>query len=517
LPLSFNDMSASRALFYFCISLIIGIALESLIKIPAIFVWGFLIIGAVGVIASFFKKETMVISFCLLGLTLGITRLQISEFIIANDALSRFNDMPQKMVLVGKIISEPDVRATTQKLTIEIKNPDGSRSLILVTSGRYADYHYLDIIQVNGKLKTPIITDEFNYKNYLAKDRVYSVMDYPAIEIVSQQHDYTMFSYAYEKILFAKAALMDSINYHFSPPQSHILQGMVFGSDKTMPKDLKDTFTNTGLSHVTAVSGTNIIILINMVMIFLLFLGFWRGQAFYLAIIFIWLYIALIGFPASGVRAAMMGCTGLLAQKLGRQNTGSRVLVATAAVMLLENPLLLPYDIGFQLSFLASLGIIHIKPLMDNIIYAVSFTKKSEDKKEITKSQGTLKFFLDILSITLAAQIITLPIMVYNFGVVSLIAPITNLLALPVVELLTVLGFLTSLAGVFSNILGFIFSIPCYLLLWYFLTVLDLFSQPWATKTIQHISWIWVAAYYMVLFIVIWIGKRYQATKSLPY
>ena len=101
-------------------------------------------------------------------------------------------------------------------------------------------------------------------------------------------------------------------------------------------------------------------------------MGFWRGQAFYLAVAFIAVYIALIGFPASGVRAAIMGCIALLAQKLGRQNTTSRILVLAGALMLLQNPPLLYYDIGFQLSFLASLGIIHIKPMVALLLKTIT-------------------------------------------------------------------------------------------------------------------------------------------------
>ena len=86
-------------------------------------------------------------------------------------------------------------------------------------------------------------------------------------------------------------------------------------------KDLKSKFNATGLSHLTAVSGSNIVIIISILMSLLMVLRFWRGQAFYFSVIFIWLYIILIGFPVSGIRAAIMGSVALLAQKIGRQNS----------------------------------------------------------------------------------------------------------------------------------------------------------------------------------------------------
>lgn len=459
-------------------------------------------LGVACIAAGFFtKKPVAVAGFCLFFLVLGILRLQIVDFVMARDAVSKLNDKSEKITLTGVIIAEPDVRLSFQKLRVKI---DKTESVVLVTTNRYPDYHYLDALEITGKVKTPAVVparrgggEDFDYKQYLAKEGIYSVMDFPTVTITSQEHQHNPLSFVYEKILFIKGRLVESVHMNFSPPHSLILEGMIFGNDKSMSEALKNQFNDTGLSHVTAVSGTNIVILINMLMIFLLAIGLWRGQAFWAAMALIWLYIIMIGFPVSGVRAAIMGSVGLAAQKFGRQNTSSRVLTLTASAMLLQNPMLLVYDVSFQLSFLASLGIIYVKPLID-YYFAVIPLKQ-------------LKWLLDIASVTFAAQIITLPIIVYNFGRVSLISPVSNVLALPVVEALTVLGFVTSVAGAFSNILGFIFSLPCLALLWYFTTILNIFSGPWAVKNVGQVSAIWVVVYYALLpLAIIWVRKHQQ-------
>ena len=505
-------MTSSKTLFWFCISFILGIALQSFTKIPHTLLWGILICGFALIVASFLvKKEAAMIGFCLLFLVLGITRLQISEFTIANDAIAKLHDKPEKITLQGKIIDEPDVRAAYQKLKVAV-----GRSLVLVTLGRYPEYHYLGTITLIGKLKTPPEFDGFSYKDYLKKDGIYSVMDYPAIELVSTKHQYTILTYAYEKILFVKKALLQSLDANFLPPHSDLIKGVVFGNDKNMAKEIKDQFNITGLSHITAVSGTNIIILINILMVVLLALGFWRGQAFYGAVALIWLYIVMIGLPVSGVRAAIMGSVVLLAEKLGRQNTSSRLIVLTGALMLVQNPLLLFYDVGFQLSFLASLGIIYIKPLID-----YGFTRLFLDRKQIGGQPKTisksLKFFLDILSVTLAAQIVTMPVIVYNFGRLSLVAPITNILVLPVVEVLTILGIIVAAIGVFSTALGFIVSLPCLFLMSYILKVVEIFSKPWAALAVNNVPWVLLAGYYILLFALIKFFQRRQKPMFLGY
>lgn len=290
---------------------------------------------------------------------------------------------------------------------------------------------------------------------------------------------------------------------NFSPPQNLLLEGIILGNNKTMTQDVRDKLNATGLRYLTAISGVHIIVLSAILMSLFLALGFWRGQAFYCSVTFIWPYIVLTGFSASGIRAAIMGSIFLLAQKLGRQNTSGRVIVLAGAIMLSQNPLLLRYDVGFQLSFLASLGIIYCKPLLQYVI--------------TTATKEHARYVVDILSVTLTAQLFVVPVMVYNFGTLSLIAPVTNLLVVPVFYWIMLFGFLASLAGIFSSVLGWLFSIPCWLLLTYFTKILDIFSQPWALATIKNVSWVWLAGYYIILAALTVFLKNRQKLKNLGY
>ena len=282
-----------------------------------------------------------------------------------------------------------------------------------------------------------------------------------------------------------------------------MVEGVILGGTATMPQETKAKFSITGLTHLTAISGSNVVILSTVLMAFLLLLGFWRGQAFYLSVTFIWLYIAIAAFPASGIRAAIMATILLLAQKLGRQNTSARVIVLTATLMLLSNPLLLLYDVGFQLSFLASLGIIYAKPIID---YAFPFAKHEKLKKA-----------LDIFSITLAAQLFTLPVIAYNFKNISLVAPLTNLLIIPIIDWIMIFGFLAAFLGIFSNLLGFLFFIPTWMMLAYFLKILDLFSQPWAALYAFSFHWTWIGLYYAMLAMFIWWLNKKMKPDFLGY
>jgi len=323
---------------------------------------------------------------------------------------------------------------------------------------------------------------------------------------------------------------MKSIDVNFKNPDSEILRGVVFGNDKNMSKDLKEKFNATGLSHITAVSGSNIVILVSVLMTFLLFVGFWRSQAFYFSIIFVWFYIALIGFPASGVRAAIMGSIFLAAEFFGRQNTSSRTIILAGALMIFQNPLILLYDVGFQFSFLASMGIIHLKPIINHFFELAKtsvrkfaranfLTEVFSDKESKFKniSVKIINLLIDIVLVTISAQIFILPIIIYNFGSLSLISLITNLLVLPIIPFLTVFGLVVSILGIFSGFLGWVFALPCYALIFYLLKVLETFSKSWATKSFENIYWVWFLIYYFLLFGLIWFFTKKLKPKFLGY
>ena len=212
-------MTPSKTLFYFCVSFVLGIFLESLaynwsseyIKSRALYVvLGFLVLGVAIIFLSLLVKKynIAIAGFCVLFLVLGIMRFQISEFAIENSVLKSVNDKPLVVTLQGVVSGEADMRNNFKKITVTVqKLIVGTQQIpahggVLVTLGLYKNYSYLDQVEVTGKLKTPNIFDDFNYKNYLLKDGVYSLLYYPKIVNLGQIHDYNPFTFLYGKILY---------------------------------------------------------------------------------------------------------------------------------------------------------------------------------------------------------------------------------------------------------------------------------------------------------------------------
>jgi competence protein ComEC len=492
-------MTPSKILFYLSLSFIAGIFFESLVEIPQIFVFGVFILGIIIIFSFLLLKNNFFIiaGFCFLFLCLGILRIQANEFKIKNNELRKFNESGV-INLTGYICGDPDVRNTYQRIKVKI-----GESVVLITTNRYPEYKYLDTIKVEGELETPQETEDFSYKNYLMKDGIYSVMFFPKVELAETSKTAGFWQKFYSLILLFKQKIRQSIQKNFSPPQSSILEGTILGDNGAMSEDLKNKLNITGLRHIIAVSGTHVVILSVIIMSILLMFPIKKGKAFYFTIILIFLYAFLTGLPASGVRASIMGSLYLFAQKLGRQSIGIRVIVLACCVMLFINPMLLIYDVGFQLSFLAVIGLIYLEPVFSGFL---DFWAKRIFHEVKEKASG----FIKIVSSTFAAQVFTLPIIIYSFGNISFVSPITNLLVLPVVYWLMIFGFLSAFLGIFSGLFGWVFSVPCYFVLSYFLWVIDFFSQDWAIKNFNSVHWIWLVICYLVIgYAVRLIRKKY--------
>jgi len=466
--------------------------------------------------ASTGRKQLVVVGFCLLFLVLGIWRHQITEFRILNNELRTLNDK-EEVTLTGIITKEPDIREKSIKLTIAsltLEPETGSRAAnnhygnssrtivgkVLVTTWRYPEHQYGDKIKITGQLETPQVFEGFNYRNYLKKDGIYSVMYFPEIEVL----DRGLGNPLMETLFSFKNKFQSSAQKFLSPPQEGILEALVFGEEDNISQEWKDKLNITGTRHITAVSGMNTTIIGFIILSFALSLGFWRQQAFCLSLFILLLYILMIGAPASAVRAGIMAALLMTAQYFGRLSLASRAVVFAATAMLLFNPLLLRLDVGFQLSFLAILGMVYFQPAFSNYLRKIP----------------NPKFFpiRTTLSATLAAQIFTLPILIYNFGRIPLLSPIANVLIVPFLAPFTILFFVFGIGAMIFWPLGFLLSFPVWLSLTYITKIVDFSSKiPFVSLALENVHWFWLIISYLILGYFVWRIQEGQKLKFLNY
>lgn len=476
-------MSKSKLFLFVCLSFIAGIYLGSLFPYFNYFFWIFILIS---LLIFIFRKNEKVFPFlfCLLFLIFGVWRYQTFNLEVKNNELVGY--LGKEVSFVGVVSERPESGAEYQRAEIQIKD---LKAKVLVTVWKYPKYHYGDKLKIEGYLQEPSNFGDFDYKSFLAKDGVYGVMYRPKIQLVESEEG----NIIKEKLIWFKEKLKEKINLILPSPQSALLEALFFGDEDNISQEWIDKFNNTGTRHVTAVSGMNITIISALVLNFFLFLGFWRKQAFYFSVLFIVFYVSIIGAPSSAVRAGIMGVLLLISQYFGRDSDGSRLVVFSAFLMLLVNPLLLVLDVGFQLSFLAILGLIYLQPIFSE------WLKKIPNTFELRYT----------LSATLAAQCFTLPILIYNFGRLSLVGPFVNLLIVPLITPITILGFVLAFIGLVSIPLGVILSFPIWLVLTYIFKIIDLSSRvSFANIVVEEVSFIWVILFYILLGFLVWRANK---------
>ncbi|MBT4056494.1 ComEC/Rec2 family competence protein, partial [Candidatus Peregrinibacteria bacterium] len=246
----------------------------------------------------------------------------------------------------------------------------------------------------------------------------------------------------------------------FPEPYSSLMAGLLLGSRKGIPADLMEDFNKTGLTHIVAISGYNITLVI--IVVFGLFGFLTRKVRVVMATIFVVVFVILVGASSAVVRAGIMGIISLFAVYFGRKGEIYVSILLAAFLMNLWNPKIAVIDIGFQLSFLATLGLVYVSPWLEK---APGLLGKILGKVP--------RFFLirENFVLTLSAQVFTLPVILKSFGRISLLCPISNVFVLPFIPFAMIFGFLAVVGSFVVEGVGegFAFVGYCFLDLIFFL------------------------------------------------
>ncbi len=468
-----------------------------------------------------FRKDgkAMAIFFCLFFILCGLFREQ--SVAISKDKLAEILKCDnQKIIFEGVINKEPEIKNGKQKLVLsDIRIVEtntvkmrqclvSTADKILIYADKYPEYHYGDILKISTKLKIPENFDSFDYREYLFSQGIHYLSYYPEIELLGGDLNSKplseipltpffkggSFKKYYAQILSFKKNLINLNKSVYPQPQASIINAMALGNRSDVSLEILESFNLTGTRHIIAISGLHITIITVMLMYLLLAIGINRNRAFYLAILLIAFFVVMIGLPPSAVRAAIMGGMVLLAIRVGRLNSSLNAIVFAAAAMLVINPNLLRHNVGFQLSFMAVLGIIYLFPILEKY-----------SKKIIKNNTTAYRFVRSIILITLSAQIATLPILINSFENLSLSSILANVLILPLVPVVILGSFLVMAASAISLFLGQIISWPIWLVVTYQIKTIEYLAEfSWSAITIKNFpAWAFVV-YYFLLVIIVW-------------
>jgi len=405
----------------------------------------------------------------------------------------QISDSSQVRIL-ARISSQPYLSSSKQIIRL---------GQFLVFSEPFPEYFYGQKLEIIGKVQKRLI-------NHFQTD---FVLNYPTIRIIEEDKNLNIQTKIIGSLLSFRRRLENIFSSLLPEPQASLLSGIVLGTQRQMPKNFRQNLQKTGTIHVVVASGYNVSVVAGL-LIFVILRFIKRQFALFLSFLGILAYTLMTGAEPPVVRAAIMGSLTFLAQFLGREKDAWRALFFAGGVMLLTNPLLI-FDLGFQLSFLATAGILTFggKKLVEesDYPYASGVASPLADKLRDSAPGKTLfsrLFSLPLigkdLQTTFAAQLGVLPILLTNFGQISFISPLVNVLALPVVPLIMFFGLIIGIFGFIWQPLALIASWFAWVPLTYFIKVIEWFgSLPWVSLEMGKISFWWAMGYYLVLGIII--------------
>ncbi len=395
----------------------------------------------------------------------------------------------------GEIKTEPLIKDFLQTFTLETTAGD----FVRVGADRYGEFGYGDKVKVTGKLSSPRNFEGkggrvFDYVNYLGKDEIYFEFKKARVEVIEKSDEKSI-----SRTLFnLKRKFLDNLGRVLGEPHAALAGGLVVGEKAALGKDLIDDFRRAGLIHIVVLSGYNITIIAAMIRRILSFLP--RTAGIIVGGIGIILFGILVGGGATVVRSCIMAIIALSAELFRREYNVVRALFIAALLMLIQNPLILFYDPSFQLSFLATLGLIMLSSPFEKRLGFI-----------------TEKFGIrPLVASTTATQVFVSPLIFYMMGDLSIVGIFVNIVVLPFIPLTMLLVSLAGLLGFISNFLSQISGWGAHILLSYELFMVRQASAlPFAVISIPAFSLRILGGIY-VLYAAIFLYTRNRGEETMP-
>ena len=371
----------------------------------------------------------------------------------------------QRITFTGVVVSDPKSEIDKQKFYFKLDAP--YRGKILIETSLYPLRQYGDFLKVEGKIKP---TKDNYYSDYI---KTYN------IKLLSENNGNFILSHLFKVKHLHLTALKQLLNFN----QSALLAGILFGETGELSKKILNKLSLSGLRHLISLSGFHMTVIVMAISnSFRYLLSSKKNLAFILTLFSVLAFILMTGLLPPAVRAAFMAGILALANFSERKYLARNAIMAAGFILILFNPKIAVFDISFQLSFLAIIGIIYLTPVL------IKFSK-------INLKANNFLWWKESLAMTIAAQLTTAPILISQFSNFTLTSFMANLVVLPTVPALMGLGFTASLVYYIFHPAAMIISWITAALLDYQIFIINLTSK-FALSFNPHLSWWLIAGYY---------------------
>ncbi len=471
-----------------------------------IHLWVFLLLGVcIGVsvfvlpiVVSTKRARTVcIVSAVLLSaFTVGSARMYVANYVFEQGRVS----VGEEMRVLARVVSEVDSTETHARYIVALRtHEDAPIVRARMRVDRFPEYMYGDELLITGVFSYPegFITDTgtfFDYPSYLKAKGVRYILEPHSVVATGE------FSPSIRRTLIqGKYIFLSKLRELLPEPHASLAGGILLGVESSLGERLIELFRITGLIHIIVLSGYNVTIVAEGIMRIVRVLFPYR-LSLVCAVLAIVLFAVITGLTATVIRASIMSLLALLARATGNTYMIGRALVLAGILMVCVNPYLLVSDPSFQLSFIASFGLIYGAPLVVRFLRRIRYTSIRE-----------------IVGATVATQIAVLPMILSFSGELSLVSVPVNVLALGIIPPAMFTSFVAGVLGLISETLATPFVIATFVLLEYVLRVVTVFGTlPFASVTVGIPSTLLIVVLYVLLCAFYWYVSRRQKTSSYP-
>lgn len=486
-----------RLLIAGVLGLMSGIACRSffVVSLPLVLLIGLL--SCLGLfVAQYYRVRYVLIGVTFLFLfVLGVVRVSFMPSALPDTFASLLG---KSVTLEGVVDADPDVRETSQRVTVLVSQ-DGVETRTLVVAPLFPSVSYGDTVEVSGTLSSPEPFDTaggrtFAYPKFLAKDEIFSML--PQAQVAVRDTAPPLGRIPLRALYQVRHWFETGVSRALPEPMSALAMGLLTGGKQGLGESLLLAFTLSGLLPIVVLSGYNVMIVAEQVQRMFAFLP--RRAGVFIAGVTVLLFVLASGAGSSAVRAGIMAGVALFARATGRTYDALRALVFVLVVMVLLQPLVLVYDPGFQFSFMATLGLILLSPLVARHLLWIRST-----------------LIRETLATTIAAQVCVLPLLLYETGNLSLVAIPANLLVLPVIPLAMLLSFVAGIVGLVVPPLAPLVGVPAYAVLWYVIEAARVTaSLPLSSFVLSAFPfWVVILSYLFLFGLFLHVKNKSQAVK----
>lgn len=448
----------------------------------------------------FSKEKIIIFAICL---CISYFQIQFYEKSFEN----KYQNIQDEIKVIGTVISNPKEKEYKTQYILKVESINNNNlykgtKLLLEIKDKEKILEYGDKVLLIGEFnlaEEQRNTGGFNYRFYLKTQKIYGILKAENIKTIKKDNINIVSKLANK----TANKIKEQANILLNEEQAELLTGILIGNKENIDKETKENFKNSNLTHMLAVSGTHVSYIL-LGISFIITKTKLHKRFFKIPVILLLFFFMLVtGKTPSVMRACIMAMYLMIGKIFYKKTSISASLNFSLIILLIINPYCI-FDVGLQLSYGGTIGIIYLYPKIQKLINSKRKLKNSKEIDKISKKTKIMKNVENMVLISISANITILPIMLFHFNTMSLTFWISNLLASPVMGIVVILGFITIILSIILFKVAQILSKILSVLLWMLSKIATICGNlPFSKILIPTPSLFFIVIYYLFLIFIV--------------